>query len=95
MSLVYVRRLRLGAAFVLLAYLILHFANHALGLVSLGAMETGRWWFLALWRSAAGTLALYVYTRYKDLSFWRWVDIVAPAVFLMQAIARWGNFFNQ
>ena len=42
-----------------------------------------------------GTLALFAYTRYKDLSFWRWVDIVAPAVFLMQAIARWGNFFNQ
>jgi len=59
MSLVHVRRLRLGAAFVLLAYLILHFANHALGLVSLNAMETGRWWFLALWRSAPGTVALY------------------------------------
>jgi adenylate cyclase len=59
MSLVHVRRLRLGAAFVLLAYLILHFANHALGLVSLNAMETGRWWFLALWRSAPGAVALY------------------------------------
>jgi adenylate cyclase len=59
MSLVYVRRLRLGAAFVLLTYLVLHFTNHALGLVSLNAMETGRWWFLALWRSAPGTVALY------------------------------------
>src|SRR5262245_21454699 len=59
MSLVYVRRLRLGAAFVLLPYLVLHFTNHALGLVSLNAMETGRWWFLALWRSAPGTVALY------------------------------------
>ncbi len=38
---------------------VLHFTNHALGLVSLNAMETGRWWFLALWRSAPGTLALY------------------------------------
>jgi adenylate cyclase len=54
-----VRRLRLGAAYVLLLYLTLHFANHALGLVSLNAMETGRWWFLALWRSAPGTVALY------------------------------------
>jgi adenylate cyclase len=59
MSPLLVRRLRLGAAFVLLAYLILHFVNHALGLVSLNAMETGRWWFLALWRSAPGTLALF------------------------------------
>jgi len=59
MSPVLVRRLRLGAAFVLLAYVVLHFANHALGLVSLEAMETGRWWFLALWRSWPGTVALY------------------------------------
>src|ERR1700741_3709603 len=59
MSRVLIRRLRRGAATVLLAYLILHFANHALGLVSLNAMETGRWWFLALWRSAPGTVALY------------------------------------
>jgi phosphatidylglycerol:prolipoprotein diacylglycerol transferase len=42
-----------------------------------------------------GTLAVVAYTRYKGVSFWRWVDIVAPGVFLMQAIARWGNFFNQ
>jgi adenylate cyclase len=59
MSALVVRRVRLGAAFVLLTYLILHFLNHALGLVSLEAMEEGRWWFLALWRSGAGTLALY------------------------------------
>jgi len=53
-----VRRLRLGAAYVLLLYLTLHFANHALGLISLDAMEIGRWWFLALWRSVPGTVAL-------------------------------------
>jgi adenylate cyclase len=59
MGLVSIRRLRLGAAFVLLTYLVLHFTNHALGLISLNAMETGRWWFLALWRSVPGTVALY------------------------------------
>ena len=59
MSAVFVRRLRLAAALVLLLYLTLHFTNHALGLVSLDAMASGRWWFLALWRSALGTLALY------------------------------------
>ena len=42
-----------------------------------------------------GVLALVWYTRRKGLSFWRWADIIAPALFLMQAIARWGNFFNQ
>jgi adenylate cyclase len=59
MSTIQIRRLRLGAAFVLLTYLILHFSNHALGLVSLDAMEIGRSWFLAIWRSRLGTLALY------------------------------------
>ncbi|HEY2991481.1 MAG TPA: adenylate/guanylate cyclase domain-containing protein [Methylomirabilota bacterium] len=59
MSAVHVRRLRLGAAFVLLTYVVLHFLNHSLGLISLAAMEAGRWWFLALWRSWPGTVALY------------------------------------
>jgi phosphatidylglycerol:prolipoprotein diacylglycerol transferase len=42
-----------------------------------------------------GLLAVIAYTRYKHVPFWRWADIVAPGLFLMQAIARWGNFFNQ
>jgi phosphatidylglycerol:prolipoprotein diacylglycerol transferase len=42
-----------------------------------------------------GLVAVVAYTRYKGVSFWRWADIVAPGLFLMQAIARWGNFFNQ
>src|SRR5881396_371968 len=59
MATMQIRRLRLGAAFVLLTYLILHFSNHALGLYSLDAMEAGRRWFLMIWRSPLGTLALY------------------------------------
>lgn len=43
----------------LFTYLATHFSNHALGLVSLDAMEWGRGWFLALWRSPLGTLVLY------------------------------------
>ncbi len=43
----------------------------------------------------AGLVTLIWYTRSRGLSFWRWADIVAPSLFLMQAIARWGNFFNQ
>jgi phosphatidylglycerol:prolipoprotein diacylglycerol transferase len=42
-----------------------------------------------------GLLAVVVYTRIKGLPFWRWADIIAPALFAMQAVARWGNFFNQ
>ena len=71
MSPVFIRRLRLGAAFVLLTYLILHFINHALGIVSLDAMAAGRSWFLALWRSAPGTLALYgAITVHGLLALW-------------------------
>lgn len=42
-----------------------------------------------------GTVAAWAYARIKGASFLRWADIVAPALFVMQAIARWGNFFNQ
>jgi phosphatidylglycerol:prolipoprotein diacylglycerol transferase len=44
---------------------------------------------------ATGLLALIVYARLKRQPIWRWADIIAPALFTMQAIARWGNFFNQ
>jgi phosphatidylglycerol---prolipoprotein diacylglyceryl transferase len=42
-----------------------------------------------------GTIAAWLYARYKGVPFLRWADIVAPGLFTMQAIARWGNFFNQ
>ena len=42
-----------------------------------------------------GTIAVVALTRYHRVSFWTWADVVAPALFLMQAIGRWGNFFNQ
>jgi phosphatidylglycerol:prolipoprotein diacylglycerol transferase len=43
----------------------------------------------------AGTIAAFAYARYKNAPFLRWADIVAPGLFVMQAVARWGNFFNQ
>jgi phosphatidylglycerol:prolipoprotein diacylglycerol transferase len=42
-----------------------------------------------------GTIAAFLYARWKRAPFLRWADIVAPGLFLMQAIARWGNYFNQ
>ena len=42
-----------------------------------------------------GTIAAFLYARYKKVPFLRWADIIAPGLFTMQAIARWGNFFNQ
>ena len=42
-----------------------------------------------------GAIAAFLYARYKGVPFLRWADIIAPGLFTMQAIARWGNFFNQ
>ena len=44
---------------------------------------------------ATGTLAAYWYARRRGVPFPRWADIVAPSLFVMQAIGRWGNYFNQ
>ena len=54
-----VRQVRLACGLVLLTYVALHLLNHALGLISLDAMEWGRGWFLALWRTTVGTAVLY------------------------------------
>jgi phosphatidylglycerol---prolipoprotein diacylglyceryl transferase len=42
-----------------------------------------------------GTIAAWAYTRWKHQPFLAWADVIAPGLFLMQAIGRWGNFFNQ
>ncbi|MGH2357843.1 MAG: prolipoprotein diacylglyceryl transferase [Candidatus Limnocylindria bacterium] len=44
---------------------------------------------------AGGALAVFLYTRTHGLSPARWMDIMAPAVLLGQAIGRLGNFVNQ
>jgi phosphatidylglycerol:prolipoprotein diacylglycerol transferase len=44
---------------------------------------------------ATGLVAMIAYTRWKSVRFWTWADIAAPALLVMQAVARWGNFFNQ
>lgn len=36
-----------------------------------------------------------VFTRKRNLPFWKIVDIAAPSIILGQAIGRWGNFMNQ
>ena len=42
-----------------------------------------------------GTIAAWAFTRRHHEPFWAWADIIAPGLFVMQAIGRWGNFFNQ
>ena len=55
----WIGRLRLGSGLILLAFVGTHLLNHALGLVSLEALEAGRLVFLAVWRNAVGTTLLY------------------------------------
>lgn len=37
----------------------------------------------------------YVFTKKRNISFWKLADIAAPSIILGQAIGRWGNFMNQ
>ncbi len=68
---VWLGRLRLWTGLALFSYLTTHFSNHALGLISLAAMEAGRGWFLALWRGPVGTVALYgALTTHLLLALW-------------------------
>lgn len=53
-----VRGLRLGTGLILFVYVITHLANHALGLISLEAMEAGREYFLLAWRNPVGSVLL-------------------------------------
>ena len=52
------RRARIASGHVLFTFVTTHLLNHALGLISLAAMEAGRWAFLALWRNPVGTALL-------------------------------------
>jgi len=53
------REVRLASGLILGAFLLTHFGNHALGLVSVEAMEAGRRSFNLLWRHPVGTILLY------------------------------------
>ena len=53
------RRLRIISGLVLSTYVIIHLSNHALGLVSIEAMETMRKTVTPFWRSPVGGLLIY------------------------------------
>lgn len=42
-----------------------------------------------------GALVLVIYSYYKVINPIAFLDIIAPAVMIAQAIGRWGNFVNQ
>src|SRR5208283_2380782 len=54
-----VREVRLASGLVLFAYVATHFMNHALGAISVAAMEKGLVVQLFVWQSAPGTILLY------------------------------------
>jgi adenylate cyclase len=82
-------RLRLLSGYVLFFYVTTHLLNHALGLMSLRALEAGRGWFELLWRNPSGLSALYgalglhftlalwslLRRRALKLSPWEWTQL--------------------
>jgi phosphatidylglycerol:prolipoprotein diacylglycerol transferase len=40
-------------------------------------------------------IGIWIYTRRLGIPIWKALDVVVPGTFFAQAIARWGNFFNQ
>ena len=73
-------------------------------LFNLDYYETQPWWrIFAVWEGGlaihggliAGLLTGGAYVWAKGLPLLTYLDIVAPAMVLAQAIGRWGNFFNE
>src|SRR3979411_1878400 len=53
------RQIRLATGVGLFAYLVSHFFNHALGNISVEAMESGVYWHTLFWQSRPVTIVFY------------------------------------
>lgn len=61
------------------------------------------WKVIAIWEGGiaihgavfGGVLTAIIFSRVRNISFWKLADIIAPSLILGQAIGRWGNFMNQ
>ena len=42
-----------------------------------------------------GLLVAFIFTRYRKVNFFEYIDVIMPGVILAQAIGRWGNFMNK
>jgi len=77
------RTLRLYSGLVLFSFVLLHFLNHMLMLVSIDAAEAVRPWFLAIWRNPVGTIlflgALLVHITLALRSLYLRRTLVMPA----------------
>jgi adenylate cyclase len=54
-----IQRLRLFSGLVMLAYVTMHLLNHAVGLISLEAMENVLWYIFRIWTNRPAQLLLY------------------------------------
>jgi adenylate cyclase len=89
------RQIRLATGLILFTYVTLHFVNHALGNISVEAMENGLIIQKAIWRSPPGTAILYLsLLTHMSLGFWalyarrrfRWTRLEATQLVLGLAI---------
>src|SRR6202789_2391529 len=85
------RQIRLATGLVLFVYATLHFANHALGNISIGAMESGLVLQRVVWESPPGAVILYLsLLTHMGLGFWalyarrrfRWTRLEASQLVL-------------
>src|ERR1700733_5637218 len=85
------RQTRLATGLVLYVYVTLHFANHALGNISIDAMESGLAIQKLIWQSPPGAVILYVsLLTHMTLGFWaryerrrfRWTRLEATQLVL-------------
>jgi adenylate cyclase len=86
-----VRQIRIATGLVLFTYVTLHFANHALGNISVEAMESGLLVQKAIWQSVPGAAILYLsLLTHMSLGFWalyarrhfRWTRLEATQLVL-------------
>ncbi|MBB3610182.1 adenylate cyclase [Rhizobium sp. BK602] len=54
-----VRKFRLGSGLIIFIFVIMHLANHSLGLISLSVADHAQRLFLVVWRNPIGTVLLY------------------------------------
>ncbi len=95
-------RIRLWSAYVLLLYVTMHLLNHAVGLVSLRALEETRLWFMYAWENTVGHVVLYgavlvhfslalwsVFRRHAlRLSPWEWTQLALGTSIVPMAAAH-------
>ncbi len=72
-----------------LLYIIIEFRNIIDSTLSFSDIATG---FVVYGGIIGGALSIYGYCRFRKLNFWKYIDLIAPAVPLAQGFGRIGCF---